>query len=83
MYNKDAVVNYNSRDKYDRVLGTIYLNEQDINLQQIKDGYAWVYKKYSNNSNYYKAEKEAKNNNRGLWVDKNPIEPWVLRKHKK
>ena len=82
IYNKDVVVNYSSRDQYDRVLGTIYLNKQDINLQQIKDGYAWVYKKYSNNSTYYKAEKEARNSKKGLWADKYPIEPWIFRKNK-
>ena len=41
IYNKDVTVTYNSKDQYDRLLGTVYLNKQDINLQQIKDGYAW------------------------------------------
>lgn len=48
----------------------------------MKDGYAWVYKKYSNNSSYYEAEKLAKRNKKGLWVDNNPIEPWEFRKLK-
>ena len=52
IYNKDVTVTYNSKDQYDRLLGTVYLNKQDINLQQIKDGYAWVYRKYNNDSNY-------------------------------
>ncbi len=44
IYNKDVTVIYKSKDKYNRLLGTVYLNKQDINLQQIKDGYAWVYR---------------------------------------
>ena len=80
---KTVTVEYQKKDKYKRVLGTIYYNNTDINLQQVKDGYAWVYKKYSNNQTYYKAEKVAKDKKAGLWVDKNPLEPWKFRKKKK
>lgn len=79
---KTVTVQYQKKDKYKRILGTIYYNNTDINLQQVKDGYAWVYKKYSNNSSYYEAEKLAKRNKKGLWVDNNPIEPWEFRKIK-
>jgi len=80
IYNKNVSVHYKTKDKYGRILGTVYLNNQDINLQQVKDGFAWVYKKYSKNIIYYKAEKEAQNKREGLWQDKNPIEPWIYRK---
>ncbi|MCT7528788.1 thermonuclease family protein [Aliarcobacter cryaerophilus] len=79
---KTVTVKYNKTDKYKRILGTIYYNNTDINLQQVKDGYAWVYKKYSNNQTYYKAEKLARDKKTGLWVDKNPLEPWEFRKKK-
>ncbi|MFY9085391.1 thermonuclease family protein [Aliarcobacter cryaerophilus] len=79
---KTVTVKYQKKDKYKRILGTIYYNNRDINLQQVKDGYAWVYKKYSNNQNYYKAEKLAKDKRIGLWADKNPLEPWEFRKKK-
>ena len=77
---KTVTVEYQKKDKYKRVLGTIYYNNTDINLQQVKDGYAWVYKKYSNNQTYYKAEKVARDKRVGLWIDKNPLEPWEFRK---
>ena len=80
---KTVTVEYQKKDKYKRVLGTIYYNNTDINLQQVKDGYAWVYKKYSNNQTYYKAEKVARDKKIGLWADKNPLEPWEFRKIKK
>ena len=79
---KTVTVEYQKKDKYKRVLGTIYYNNTDINLQQVKDGYAWVYKKYSNNQTYYKAEKVARDKRIGLWIDKNPLEPWEFRKQK-
>ena len=83
IYQKNVVVEYKDKDKYQRVLGTIYYQNKDINLQQVKDGYAWVYKKYSKKLSYHKAEDEARDKNKGLWSDKNPIEPWKFRKNKK
>lgn len=80
IYNKNVSIVYNTKDKYGRILGTVYLNNQDINIQQVKDGFAWVYKRYSKNTIYYKAEKEAQNKRKGLWQEKNPIEPWIYRK---
>ena len=79
---KTVTVQYQKKDKYKRILGTIYYNNTDINLQQVKDGYAWVYKKYSNNQTYYKAEKLARDKRIGLWIDKNLLEPWEFRKNK-
>ena len=83
IYQKNVVVEYKNKDKYKRVLGTIYYQNRDINLQQVKNGYAWVYKKYSKNPIYFKAEQDARINKIGLWSDKNPIEPWEFRKNKK
>ena len=79
---KTVTVQYQKKDKYKRVLGTIYYNNTDINLQQVKDGYAWVYKKYSNNQTYYKAEKLARDKRVGLWADKSPVAPWEFRNSK-
>lgn len=77
---KTVTVKYDKTDKYKRILGTIYYQNKDINLQQVKDGYAWVYKKYSKNQEYYKAEKLAREKKIGLWSEKNPIEPSEFRK---
>ena len=80
---KTVTVQYQKKDKYKRILGTIYYNNKDINLQQVKDGYAWVYKKYSNNQTYYKEETKAKESKKGLWIEKNPVAPWEFRKQKR
>ncbi|WP_323586038.1 thermonuclease family protein [Aliarcobacter butzleri] len=79
---KTITVQYQKKDKYKRILGTIYYNNIDINLQQVKDGYAWVYKKYSKNKDYYNAEKISRDKKIGLWSNKNPIAPWEFRKIK-
>ncbi len=80
---KNVSVEYSKKDRYGRILGTIYLDKKDINLQQIKDGYAWVYRKYSKKSDYISQEKIAQNHKRGLWKNKDSLEPWEYRKNKK
>ena len=43
---KFVVVEYAKRDLYQRILGKVLLSDQDMNLEQIKAGLAWHYKKY-------------------------------------
>lgn len=83
IFGKYVTVEYKNIDRYQRILGTVYYQGEDINIQQVKDGFAWVYKQYSNKIEYYKAELESKVNKRGLWIDNNPIEPWNYRKKNK
>ena len=86
---KTVMVEYNKLDKYQRVVGKITFNGQDVNLRQIKLGLAWHYKKYEkeqdveDRSIYANAEYLAQRDKRGLWVDENPIEPWNYRKQKR
>jgi micrococcal nuclease len=58
-------------DKYDRLLRYVTLNNENINLKMIKDGYAYAYLNYPFDSGKMKAYKEAENyareNNKGLW----------------
>jgi len=43
---KQVEVEYNKLDRYGRIIGKLLKNGQDINLLQIKHGYAWHYKYY-------------------------------------
>ncbi|MCT7633344.1 thermonuclease family protein [Aliarcobacter butzleri] len=83
IFGRYVTVEYKNIDRYQRILGTVYYQGEDINIQQVKDGFAWVYKQYSNKIEYYKAEVEAKATKRGLWMDNTPIEPWNYRKKNK
>jgi endonuclease YncB( thermonuclease family) len=46
VFGKKVAVEWNERDHYQRVLGKVLLDGQDINLKQIKAGLAWHYKRY-------------------------------------
>lgn len=71
------------RDRYQRILGVVYVDELDCNLQQLKDGMAWHYRQYDSNPAYAAAESEARARRRGLWADPHAQEPWTFRKQKR
>jgi endonuclease YncB( thermonuclease family) len=75
VFGKDVTVKWKSKDKYGRVLGTVFVGNTDINLQMVRDGFAHHYKRFDNSPAYAAAETEARQNRRGLWSDPNPIQP--------
>ena len=75
VFGKDVIVKWKSKDKYGRVLGTVFVGGKDINLQMVRDGYAHHYKRFDNSPAYAAAETDARQNRRGLWSDPNPISP--------
>ena len=82
IFNKTVRVEYLHYDKYKRVLGTVYYRNKNINIAQVKDGFAWVYKN-PKNKKYKKEQQQAKDNKKGLWIDKEPIPPWEYRAKQK
>ena len=86
---KIITVDYSKLDKYQREVGKITFNGQDVNLRHIKLGLAWHYKKYEkeqdveDRSIYANAEYIAQRDKVGLWGDTSPIAPWDFRKHKR
>jgi len=67
------------------IVGKVALDGKDINLEQIRRGSAWFYRKYANELSYADAkiyelaETEARDKGRGLWASPGPIPPWELR----
>ncbi len=83
VYYKDVLVVEHGLDKYHRTLGRIYLGEMDVNAEQVKQGMAWVYRKYSKDKSLHQMEAEAREQRRGLWQDAEPMPPWEFRHNKK
>jgi endonuclease YncB( thermonuclease family) len=80
---KDVVVEWKEKDKYGRIVGQVQQGPLDANLQMVKEGLAWHYKKYSKSAELGRAETEAKAAKKGLWADRNPMPPWEFRKAEK
>ncbi len=89
IFHKQVTVEYHKKDRYSRTVGKIMVDGIDANLEQIKAGLAWHYKKYEKEQlpedriAYARAEDEARSSKRGLWIDPNSIPPWDWRKQKK
>lgn len=71
------------KDSFGRSVATIFAGKQDINLQMVKDGYAWHYRQFSKSKKLEAAQENAQKNRLGLWSSKNPMPPWEFRKEQK
>ena len=79
------------KDRYQRTLAEVYVKDSrstaiNLNVQMVRDGYAWHYEKYSNNcpirGEFAVAQELAQDENLGIWKG-NPQPPWVWRKANK
>jgi endonuclease YncB( thermonuclease family) len=67
-------------------VGKVLFNGQDINLNQIRSGYAWHYRQYQSEQPlgdreaYAQAEIAARQARVGLWQEPDPIPPWRYRR---
>ncbi len=65
-----TVAEDDDRDKYGRLLRYVYLEDGTfVNLKIVEEGYANAYRKFkvSKQAEFIKAEKEARENKKGLW----------------
>ena len=70
-------------DKYNRVIGKVYLGKLYVNLWMLSNGYAWHFKFFSQDKAFSKAEHGARLAKRGIWKFSNNIPPWDYRKKSK
>ncbi|WP_036487287.1 thermonuclease family protein [Myxosarcina sp. GI1] len=79
------------KDRYDRTVAEVYAHDRrssaiNLNLQMVRDGYAWHYEKYSGNcptgNDYAIAERLAKEEKLGVWNGSHQA-PWDYRKANK
>ncbi len=79
-FGKQARVVEVTVDRYGRIVGRVYVGDTDVNRALVAQGFAWVYRKYSNDAELLRLEAEAKQKSLGLWADPNPIPPWEWRR---
>lgn len=80
IYNKTVRIAGQSKDRYGRVIADIYVGKRWVNLEMVKEGWAWHYKRYSKDSQLAAAETQAKKLKKGLWKDSDPTPPWDYRR---
>ena len=79
---KNVRVNYTQVDKYDRLIGEVFLPDgKMLNEEALKAGLAWHYRVKNPHSTFLeKMEYKAWKKHLGLWVQENPIPPWEFRR---
>ncbi|HVF65547.1 MAG TPA: thermonuclease family protein [Casimicrobiaceae bacterium] len=66
------------RDRFGRVLGRVHLDNVDVNAEQVRRGWAWVFRR-NGDARLLALEAEAKAARRGLWQDTRALPPWEWR----
>lgn len=82
-FGKDAVIIKEAVDRYGRIVGDVFVNGENINIAQVRQGMAWAYRRYAHDKSLMQAELLARNDRVGLWSEPNPIPPWDYRHHPK
>ena len=71
-------------DRFGRALGFVEANGVDVNSKMVEDGWAWHFKKYSDDQKLADLEKRARESKKGLWADPTPpLSPWEFRARSK
>lgn len=79
-FDKTATLADKGKDRYGRTLAKVTCDGIDANAEQVRQGMAWVYRKYAPKDSWlYAVEGEAKAARRGLWADAEPVPPWGWR----
>ncbi|WP_426711261.1 thermonuclease family protein [Cetobacterium sp. SF1] len=84
VYGKYVKIDVKNKDLYGRIVGLVYLDGKNINLEMVKNGDAWWYKHYApENMEFAAAQILAKQEKKGLWKNENPEAPWEYREHQR
>ena len=64
-----------ARDQHGRLLGTLWVDDRDINRELVADGWAWVFGGFHPDPRLIDAETSARAARRGLWAADHPQQP--------
>lgn len=82
VFRREVRVASGGEDRYGRLLGRIYLGGRDINREMVREGHAWVYRRYSSDRSLLQDEGAARDRRAGLWSlpDAQRVPPWEWRR---
>jgi len=83
VYGKEVFLVKKGSKSYGRTVGHIIYGGKNLSEELLRMGFAWQDKRYSSNIAYGSLQDSAKRASRGLWNEKDPIEPWLWRRGKR
>lgn len=72
-----------TQDRYERLVATVYLGDENINAWMVQEGHAWAYRDYMKDPQYCVSEAVARARRLGLWSLPSMYAPWEWRAHKR
>ena len=69
-------------DAYRRIVAHVSVGDVDVNAELVRRGLAWVRRAYDPAASLVALEDGARQAERGLWADDDPVPPWIWRKTK-
>ena len=85
VFAREVKVVWHKQDRYQRIIGKVLVDADDVGLALVRSGYAWHYKRYETEQTpvdritYASAELLARGRGRGLWTDSYAQAPWDFR----
>ena len=81
VFGKEVTLRTYGKDKYGRTIADVLLSDgTNVNHELVKDGWCWWYRKYApGNKTLEDLEAEARESQKGLWADPQPVPPWEWR----
>ena len=77
---QEVLVIEHGKDRFQRTLGRVYRGDLDVNAEQVRQGMAWVFRRYAMDASLFPLEAEARESRRGLWRDPQAVPPWEWRR---
>lgn len=81
VFGKEVRINEVAVDSYGRTVGEVYADNVCVGCELVREGHAWVYRKYSDDPVLLELEAEAREARRGLWglPEASQVPPWEWR----
>ena len=79
-YKKTVEVVVDGQDKYGRTLGTVYINDMNVNEELVRNGLAWYYRYFVDDHRLDSLEQLARSEKLNIWSKPNPTPPFEYRK---
>jgi len=78
----EVVVRCSSRDRYGRIVGTVYADGRNLNRELVAEGHAWCHPTYCTDTSLLQLQESAALRRLGLWASASPVAPWEFRERK-